>query len=146
MDVAARSARIELVYRPGRRFRFGALGIERTVLDASLVERLAAYPEGEPYDAGGIVEVSRRLSQSGYFERVDVNPRIDRPVDGTIPVDVLLTPRKRHAFTAGAGITTRTDGRPPEDTDGRCVARRRSSGDRSTSSTECLSRMRTPSG
>ena len=52
------------------------------------------------------MEVSQRLSQSGYFERVDVNPRVDRPVDGTIPVDVALTTRKRHAFTAGAGITT----------------------------------------
>ena len=106
VDVAARSARIELVYQPGRRFRFGALGIERTALDGSLVERLAAWPEGAPYDAGGIVEMSQRLSQSGYFERVDVTPRIDRPVDGTIPVDVSLAPRKRHAFTAGAGITT----------------------------------------
>ena len=106
VDVAARSAGIELVYRPGRRFRFGALGIERTALDASLVERLAAWHEGAPYDAGRIVEVSRRLSQSGYFERVEVTPRIDRPEDDTVPVDVALTPRKRHAFTAGAGITT----------------------------------------
>ena len=106
VDVAERSARVELVYRPGRRFRFGALGIERTALDASLVERLAAWPEGEPYDAGRIVEVSQRLSQSGYFERVEVSPRIDRPVDDRIPVDVSLTPRKRHAFTAGAGVTT----------------------------------------
>ena len=106
VDVAARSARVELVYRPGRRFRFGRLSIERNALDASLVERLAAWPEGAPYDAVRIVEVSQRLSQSGYFERVEVTPRIDRPVDGTVPVDVSLTPRKRHAFTAGAGITT----------------------------------------
>ena len=106
VDVAARSAVVELVYRPGRRFRFGPLSIERTPLDASLVERQAAYPEGEPYDARAVVELSRRLSRSGYFERVDVSPQIDRPEDGTIPVDVSLTPRKRHAFTAAAGITT----------------------------------------
>ena len=106
VDVAARGAVVELVYRPGRRFRFGPLSIERTPLDASLVERQAAYPEGEPYDARAVVELSRRLSRSGYFERVDVSPRIDRPEDGTIPVDVSLMPRKRHAFTAAAGITT----------------------------------------
>ncbi len=106
VDVAARSAHVELVYRPGRRFRFGALDIERTALDASLVERLAAWPEGAPYDADRLVEVSQRLSQSGYFERVDVNPRIDRTEDGAVPVEVSLTPRKRHAFTAGAGVTT----------------------------------------
>ena len=52
--------------------------------------------------------MSQRLSQSGYFERVEVNPRIDQPVDGTIPVDISLTPRKRHALTAGAGVTTDT--------------------------------------
>ena len=106
VDVAARSASVDLVYRPGRRFRFGPLNIERIALDASLIERLAAYREGEPYDARAVVEVNRRLSQSGYFERVDVNPRIDRPVNGTVPVDVSLTTRKRHAFTAGAGVTT----------------------------------------
>ena len=106
VDVTARSARVELVYRPGRRFWFGALDIEPTALDASLVERLAAWPEGAPYDADRLVEVSQQLSQSGYFERVDVNPRIDRTEDDTIPVEVSLTPRKRHAFTAGAGITT----------------------------------------
>ena len=112
VDVGARSASVELVYRPGRRYRFGALAIEPTSLDTSLdtslIERLAAYREGEPYDAGRIVEVSQRLSRSGYFERVDVSPRIDRPTDGTVPVNVSLTPRKRHAFTAGAGITTDT--------------------------------------
>ena len=106
VDVGSRSAVVELVYRPGRRFRFGSLSIERTPLDVSLVERLAGYREGEPYDARGIVELSQRISQSGYFERVDVIPRVERPVDGTIPVDVALTPRKRHALTAGAGITT----------------------------------------
>ena len=106
VDVAARRADIELVYRPGRRFRFGRLRIERTPFDASLVERLAAYPEGEPYDAGAVVDLSQRLSQSGYFERVDVIPRVESPVADAIPVDISLTPRKRHAFTAGAGITT----------------------------------------
>ena len=106
VDVAARGAGIELVYRPGRRFAFGRPSIERIALDPSLVERLAAYREGEPYDARDIVEVNQRLSQSGYFERVEVNPRIDQPVDGTIPVDISLTSRKRHALTAGAGVTT----------------------------------------
>ena len=65
------------MYKPGRRFGFGRLSIEPIPLDPSLVERLAAYREGESYDARDIVEVSQRLSQSGYFERVEVNPRID---------------------------------------------------------------------
>ena len=106
VDAAARSAEVELVYRPGLRFRFGPLGIEQSSLDRLLVERLAAYREGEPYDARHTLEVSRRLSQSGYFERVDVHPRVDAPVNDTIPVEVSLTPRKRYALTAGAGATT----------------------------------------
>ena len=106
VDVAERSAGVELVYRPGRRFRFGPLHIEGARLDRSLIERLSGYREGEHYDAEGMLELSQRLSQSGYFERVDVIPRVGQPEDDTIPVDVLLTPRKRHAMTAGAGITT----------------------------------------
>ena len=106
VDVRARSANVELVYGPGRRFRFGRPSIEQTHFDPSLVERLAAYREGEPYDADEIVEVSQRLSQSGYFERVEVNPRLEQPVDGAIPVDILLTPIKRYGLTVGAGITT----------------------------------------
>ena len=106
VDVAARSATVELVYRPNRRFRFGPLRIEQSALEASLVERLAAYREGEPYDARHVLEVSQRLSQSGYFERVDVRPGIDGPANDTIPMEVSLSPRKRHALTAGAGVTT----------------------------------------
>ena len=106
VDVSARRAEIELIYRPGRRFRFGPLRLERSPIEASLVERLAGYRQGEPYDTRHVLEVSRRLSQSGYFERVDVHPQTDRPVNGTIPVEVSLTPRKRFALTTGAGVTT----------------------------------------
>ena len=110
VDVSNHTAHVEFVYAPGDRYRLGKLTIEQQHLEQDLVERLAAYEEGEPYETSEIIELNRRLSESGYFGQVDVKPRLERPEDGAIPVDVTLTPRKKHAFTAGAGITT--DGGP----------------------------------
>ena len=65
-----------------------------------------AYEEGAAYDARDIVKTHRRLSESGYFESVSVKPRLEQRMGGKVPVDVVLSPRKKHSFTAGAGITT----------------------------------------
>lgn len=106
VDVAARSAIVEIAYRPGRRYRYGRLHIDQAHLDPLLVEGLVAYEEGAAYDARDIMKTHRRLSESGYFESVSVKPRLEQRMGGKVPVDVVLSPRKKHSFTAGAGITT----------------------------------------
>ena len=106
VNVGARSAAIELVYAPGRRYRFGTLRIEESRVDRRLIERLAAHTEGAPYDVDEVVALNRRLSQSGYFERVEVRPRLERSVAGLVPLELDLTPVKKHALTARAGVST----------------------------------------
>ena len=106
VDVSAGHAAATLAYTPGPRYRFGTLHIEAPNIDETLIERLAAYPEGEPFDRDLLLAMNRRLSESGYFERVDLRPRLEQPVAGTVPVDLALAPRKKHAFTARMGVST----------------------------------------
>ena len=106
VDVPARSVAVTLVYAPGQRYRFGKLHVDAPQGDGTLIERLADYPEGEPFGRDALLEMNRRLSESGYFERVEVRPRLDQPVEGTVPVDLSVAPRTRHAFTARIGVST----------------------------------------
>ena len=107
VDVGNREAHAVLVYATGSRRSLGELSIDQREFDDDLIDRLAAYSPGEPYDANDVIALNRRLVDSGYFQSVDVRPRIaDVPEDEPIPIDVTLTPRKKHAYSAGAGLTT----------------------------------------
>jgi translocation and assembly module TamA len=50
--------------------------------------------------------MNQRLSQSGYFATVEVRPGLGSSADGSVPVEVALSPRPPHGFTAGAGAST----------------------------------------
>jgi len=108
VDVTRNTAEARLVYDSGPRYRFGPLDIEQDVLDPDLVGRLIAYDEDAPYDTQALVALNQRLTDSGYFARIDVLPRLDEAVDRRVPVDIVLNPRGQHAFTLAAGATTDT--------------------------------------
>ncbi len=124
VDVARRTAEAHLTYASGKRYRFGELKLTQDFLRPDLVERLAAFPEDEPYESNELVELNRRLTESGYFARVDVRPGLDTPEADRVPVDVSLTPRRRHEFTAGAGAATDTGPRARIGYENRRVNRR----------------------
>ncbi len=108
IDTAARKAVVMIRYDSGRRYLFGALDVQQDVLKPELVRAFFEYEEGAPYDSNKLVAINRALSDSGYFAQVDVRPRTDDAQDNRIPVDITLTPRKPHQFTASAGISTDT--------------------------------------
>ena len=106
VDTSRRKAVVRLEYDSGRRYLFGPLNVEQSSLRPELVNAFIEYEEGAPYDSSTLVAINRALSDSGYFAQVDVRPRTDQPEDNRIPVDVTLTPRKPHQFTASAGVST----------------------------------------
>ena len=108
VDTAQREAVVRLRYDSGRRYRFGALNVEQDVLSPELIRAFFDYEEGAPYDSNKVVQINRALADSGYFSQVDVRPRTDQPEDDRIPVEVTLTPRKPHEFTASVGASTDT--------------------------------------
>ena len=58
--------------------------------------------------SGEIVEVNDALSDSPYFQRVEVVAEREATVDRQVPIAVHLTPSKRQRWVAGAGYGTIT--------------------------------------
>ncbi len=108
VDTARRKAVVYLRYDSGPRYLFGPLTLEQDALRPELVRAFFEYKEDEPYDTNKLVAINRALSDSGYFAQVDVRPRTEQTVDNRVPVDITLTPRKPHQFTASAGASTDT--------------------------------------
>jgi translocation and assembly module TamA len=103
---SAAAAEIEILADSGPRYRLGELRFSELPLHDDFVERLAATRSGEPYQASELVALDRRLSDSGYFRRVEVRPRRDQAEEAAVPVDVTLEAAARHAWRAGVGYAT----------------------------------------
>jgi translocation and assembly module TamA len=73
------------------------------------MDRYRTFTSGDYYDEDIMLAFRSALVNSGYFSQVDVS--IQRPEssdDYTIPVQVVLTPRKRNLYTASIGYGTDT--------------------------------------
>ncbi len=101
-----RTARIDLLWDSGKRYRFGEAVFEGSHLDADLMRRFVTFKPGEPYTARQVLELQQRLTGSEYFDIVDASPDIDGAVDHVVPIRIKLTPNKRTLYTAGLSIGT----------------------------------------
>lgn len=111
IDLNSYEARINLHYDGGRRYFFGETSLTQNVLKPSLLRRYIPFKQGDPYTLGAVLDLQQALNDSDYFQRVEVSPGTPPP-DGTeIPIDVLLTARKRNRYTLGLGYGTDTGAR-----------------------------------
>lgn len=102
------AAEIRLEADSGPRYHFGELRLSPQPLDEDFVRRLAKVRPGQPYDAPALGSLDRFLSDSGYYQRVEVRPRRDEAEDHSVPIDLLLEAAPRHAWRAGVGVATDT--------------------------------------
>ncbi|MGR9072219.1 MAG: autotransporter assembly complex protein TamA, partial [Gammaproteobacteria bacterium] len=108
VDTKADSAEIILHFESGPRYRFGELRLNQDALSPEFVGRYVEIETDEPYSGGKLAALNRALTNSGYFSAVDIRPRIQRAENFRVPVDVELTPRKRHYWSFGVGFDTDT--------------------------------------
>ena len=124
VDTENNQAFVELTLQSGERYRFGTISAGQDILRPELITRLMPVAPGDPYSSDGLAGISSNLAASGYFSDVRVRPDIDRREDGEIPVDVLLTPRKRTGYEFRVGYGTDTGARLRADVDRRWMNRR----------------------
>lgn len=110
VDPEADVADVALTLESGEPYVFGVTtftqeGAQR--FDAALIEGFRPWQAGEPYRLPRLLELHRGLSDTGYFEVVDVTPHPD-PARHVVDVAVRLAarPRTRYAFGAGFGTDT----------------------------------------
>ncbi|HSH30007.1 MAG TPA: autotransporter assembly complex family protein, partial [Thiohalobacter sp.] len=106
IDPDAGSAAVILHLDTGQRFRFGEVSFDDDSLRESLLRRYLNFIPGEPYSNRKLLELQRALLDSDYFETVSVDGERETAQDHAIPIEVRLTPRKRHRYTAGLGFGT----------------------------------------
>ena len=100
------AADIVLRFDSGERYRFGTVTIEQDVLDEAFVRRYVPIVPGEIYDNAALTETYVALTDSRYFDLVDVRPNPPNPEDRTIGVTVALTGAPRRLITYGLGFST----------------------------------------
>jgi translocation and assembly module TamA len=108
VDVESNSARIDLQFDTGPRYRFGEVSIPDTVVSADVIQRLIPFQQGDPYDANLLITLSQTLRDSDYFEDVLVTPQMDAIHDRHVPLTLTLTPRPRNSYSVGGGFGTDT--------------------------------------
>lgn len=95
----------------GPRYRFGEVTFDQDILDDDFVRRYLRFEPGDHFDRREVLELQYALSDSDYFQSVDVTADRERVEDGRIPVRVETTPRLPDRYSWGIGWGTDTGAR-----------------------------------
>lgn len=108
VDVPQHSAVIRLRFDTGPRYRFGPVSFRQDDFDPDFLRRFVTFSTGDPYSTATLLKVQRALSDSDYFERVEVRPHKEAASNLEVPVEIILQPRKPTRYSAGIGYGTDT--------------------------------------
>lgn len=104
IDLAARTATPRLDLACGARYAFGTTEISGSRVDHDLLEPLAPFKSGEPFDNELVRRFEQRLRDTGYFREVmvRVTPGPDARADVLALAEDIVTSR----YELGAGFST----------------------------------------
>lgn len=108
VDVGKKQATLSLVFAAGRRYRFGAISLDESILDRDLLNRLLPFEAGAPYEQKMLLELRQRLLRLGYFGSVTVLPQLPDRAYPDVPIQVVLSSASRHSYELGVGFSTDT--------------------------------------
>jgi translocation and assembly module TamA len=111
IDEQAYTAEILLDFESNRRYIFGPVTFnqEQYSFNESLLRRFLTFKSGDYYIGSKILNFQNALSNSDYFQEVDVDIAHASPTgDLHLPINVTLKPRKKDKYAAGIGYGTDT--------------------------------------
>lgn len=107
VDPEANSAEIHLHLDTGDRYRIGAIRYHQDVINPELLRLYTKnVGSGDVYTRKRLASLQQDLISAGYFADVEIDPKLAEATDDKVPVDVTLTPVKRHKLTFGVGLDT----------------------------------------
>ena len=102
-DHSTRTLAVTLVVEAGTRARFGPVSVKGTqVTDPDFVVQQAMLPEGGIYSPEDLERARKRLNELGIFSSIRLIEGDIAGPDGTMPVTIEVSERKRHVIGAGA--------------------------------------------
>lgn len=99
---------VEIKIDAGPAATFGPLTfVGQEEVEEDYLQRIAGWPEGEPYDRRVVRETQRRISRTGLFSSVNAETAAQTAPDGSLPVTVTLVERAHRSI--GGAIAYSTD-------------------------------------
>ena len=108
VDLKSYQAQVTVEMDSGKRYRFGDLSFTQTPLAKEMMERFAQFKPDEPYRASAVLDMQKRLLNSGYFSQADIVPRREQARDGRMPLDIDLSMVPQNRVDLGGGYGTDT--------------------------------------
>ncbi len=109
LDRVKNTAEIVAVLDTGKRYSFGEVLFDQTVLRTKSIRKYVEITPGEPYVEKKMAELQRALYKAGYFKYVRVQGMVDEAKDYKIPIVVTASPIEfRNKYDLGAGFATDT--------------------------------------
>lgn len=125
IDLPAYAADISLHFDSGPRYRFGEVRFSEAQLDEDILQRFVHFEAGEYISSEELVELQMSLSDSNYFNRVQIQPEWeDATEDQFVPISITLEPNNRTHYRTGLGYGTDTGARLSFEQNRRWVNRR----------------------
>lgn len=104
VNVAEKSAIIELVYNTGPRYKIGAINLQHNILDRQFLQRYYTFQSGDAYDIDQLLELKNLYNASNYFSVASVAPDLQALDNNEVAINIELEARKRRAYSIGAGV------------------------------------------
>jgi translocation and assembly module TamA len=101
-------AEIYLTLETGLRYYFGPVTIEQDILKSEFVRRFLPFEPGDPFDTERLLDLQLAMSDSGYFDRVELRADKDQAENQRVPVTVVTEPSRPQRYTVGVGYGTDT--------------------------------------
>ena len=102
------AADVTLHFEAGERYRFGEVTFDQSVLTDRLVRAYLPFKAGDPYDNRLLTTLYIALTDSGYFDTIDIRQGEPSRETREVPIHIVLTPAKRRLVTYGVGFSTDT--------------------------------------
>lgn len=104
---ADHAADVNLIFNSGPRYKFGELQIDSDRPVARLLDPLVDITAGEPFLANKVSDLSRSLSSTEYFRRVEIQPLVGSANEQhEIPMSVVLRAKADNEVEVGIGFST----------------------------------------
>jgi translocation and assembly module TamA len=106
VDLDTYKANVYLYFEGGVRYQFGEVTFSTKVLDDALLRRYLTFKQGDPFHLDRLLELQQALNDSDFFSVVEVSSSEPDEATLQVPIDIRLTPRKRHRLSLGLGYGT----------------------------------------
>lgn len=113
IDLKHQRAYVVFILDTGPALRFGPVTFIQAGFDPQFLARFVPFKIGDPYQAQALQTLQQNLTNSRFFNSVELDPKLPAsgdpaPPQHRVPITVHLTPKKAKQYRLGAGYGTDT--------------------------------------